>query len=168
MKKKQEKLKLSLWQDIIYLLLVLGGPVITIYIASMVNDPKPKYVAFMTMFFLGIIAWILISKLIINPWKVKINAQIGTLELNYQTKVGSQEETKKMWKGLQLKKFFWDGGSILFFAFVIYYLLIGIESWVDHITLYLLIMFFSVFVGLVFRLCCYISLDRKSEDKTSE
>ena len=34
MKKKQERLKLSLWQDIIYLLLVLGGPVITIYIAS--------------------------------------------------------------------------------------------------------------------------------------
>lgn len=168
MKNKNLKLKLSWWQELIYLLLVIGGPVITVYIAAMVHDPKPKYIAFMTMFFLGVVAWVLINKLVIQPWKIKINSQIGTLELNYQTKVGSEKETKAMWKTLQLKKFLWDGGSILFISLVLYYLLIGMKAWMEHISLYLLIMFFSVFLGLIFRLFCYLDIKQQTLDDTSE
>lgn len=167
-KNKGKKLQLAWWQEVIYMILVIGGPILTIYLAAMIHNPKPKYVAFMTVFFLGVLAWVIINKLVITPWKVKINSQIGTLELNYQTKVGAEEETKNMWKTLQLKKFIWDGLSMIFFGFVIYYLLIGVAAWVEHITLYSLIIFLCVLVGLIFRFICYTQVQRTKKEKTTD
>lgn len=164
----QKKLHLSWWQEMTYLLLSIGGPLLTIYLAAIIHNPKPKYIAFMTLFFLGVIAWIAINKLIITPWKIKINSQIATLELNYQTRVGSENETKEMWKGLQLKKFIWDGGSILFFAFVTYYLLVGVAAWIDHLTLYSMIILLCVLVGLLFRLVCFMGLNKKEETNQTQ
>ena len=165
--KKQKKLRLSWWEELIYLVLGVGGPILTVYLAAVIHNPRPKYIAFMTLFFLGILAWIAVNKLIITPWKIKLNAQIATLELNYQTKVGAAEETKDMWKGLQLKKFIWDGCSILFFSFLVYYLLVGVAAWIDHLTLYSLIILLCILLALIFRLICFMSLNKK-EDQPSE
>lgn len=167
-KKKKRKLKLTWWQDLIYLLLILGGPILTIYLASAIHNPEPKYISFMTLFFLGVLAWILIKKFIINPWKIKINAQIATLELNYQTLVGDPEATKGMWKSLQLKKFFWDAGTMIFFAFVIYYVVVGIKSWMDHLTLYALIIFLCILLGLLFRLICFTTIKKTKEEENED
>ena len=168
MKSNKKKLGLTWWQELIFMALVIGGPILTIYLAAIIHNPKPKYIAFMTVFFLGVIAWVAINKLIITPWKVKVNAQIGTLELNYQTKVGSEKETREMWKGLQFKKFLWDGCSMLFFAFIIYYLLVGVAAWIEHLTLYSLIILLTILGGLIFRLICFSTLRHKETTENSE
>ncbi len=153
---KTKKLKTPLWQQIIYLLLVAGGPAVTVYIAALIHNPKETYISYMTCFFLGLVAFICINSFIVKPWKIKMQAQIATLELNYQTKVGCPIETKKMWNNLNFKMFLWEGGFILFVAFGIYFLMTGMVSWIQHIHLYLLIMFASVFFGLTFKAFCYI------------
>ena len=86
---KGKKLKTPLWQQIIYLLLVAGGPIITIYIAALNHSPSGKYLSYMTMFLLGSLLLLIINGVIIKPWRLKMQDQIGTLELNYRTKVGS-------------------------------------------------------------------------------
>ena len=169
MNNKKKKLRLSWWQELIYLLLSVGGPIVTIYLAALIHNPKPKYIAFMTVFFLGIIAWMLISKLIIGPWKTKIMAQIGTLELNYQTMVGSEEATKNMWKGLQLKLFAWQSLSVIFFGFIIYYILVGVAAWIKYLTLYSLIIFVLVLAGMAFKTFCLVYQHKeKLKEETTE
>lgn len=154
---KTKKLKTPLWQQIVYLLFVAGGPALTIYFGS-ITSPKasPWYISYMTIFFLGLIGFILVNSFLIKPWKIKMQAQMATLELNYQTKVGHPLETHKMWKNISFKMFLWDGGFLLFVALGIYILFAGAIAWLDKIQFYILIMFASVFFGLIFKAFCYI------------
>lgn len=168
-KHKTKKLKTPLWQQIVYLLLVAGGPAVTIYVAAIIDNPKSYYISYFTFFLLGLITLILLNSFVIKPWKIKLQAQIATLELNYQTKVGPPIETKKMWNSLNFKIFLWNGGITLFVAFGIYFLLTSIVKWTLDIRVYLLIMFTSVFFGLIFRAFCYLGNPFKKieEDDTT-
>lgn len=164
---KQNKLRLPIWEQVIYLLLLIGGPVSTIYAAAIVHNPDGKYISYLTVFVMGLIAFVIINNVLIKPWKVKVKAQIGTLELNYQTKVGSAEDTKQMWKAQNFKMFLWDGGFTLFIAFAIWYLLSGMTSWIEHIGKYLTIMFAFILAALIFRAFCFIGNPfKKDTDKT--
>lgn len=179
---KGDKLKTPLWQTIIYLALVIGGPILTLYIGalasfsntetitiSILNGSKPAYIGFLTIFILAIIAMILINNIVVKPWKRKIEVQIATLELNYATGVGEKNATKKMWGNLQLKKYLWDAACILFIAFGVYWLLSKKISWANTtLQLYLIVMFATIFFGSLFRLFCCWNLTRgpKLKDPT--
>jgi hypothetical protein len=147
-------------------LLIAGGPAITIYVASLIHNPSPTSISYTTFFFLGLIAFIVLNSILVKPWKIKVQAKMATLELNYQTGVGNAEETKRMWQDLNLKRFLWDGAFILFLAFGLYFLLLGMVTWVQHIKLYLLIMFASVFLGLIFKMLCFTRVLSRNFDNT--
>lgn len=177
---KQDKLKTPLWQTLVYLLFVIGGPILTLYIAAiasfsddrlititLLNGSKPLYIGVLTLYIIGILAIVVINNLVIKPWKRKIETQIATLELNYATEVGNKEATKKMWGELQLKKYLWDSACTLLIAFGAYWLLAKKISWANtSLQLGLLIIFASIFLGTSFRLFCYWMLIRSN--KTEE
>ena len=161
---KPSKLRVPIWEQIIYLLLLIGGPLITIYVAAIVHCSNGKYISYLTVFVLGIIAFVIINNVLIKPWKIKLKSQISTLELNYQTKVGSAEDTKRMWLSLNLKMFLWDAIFIFFLAVGLWYLLSGMVTWVEHIKKYLTIMLLFILVALIFRIVCFIVKSWKKKD----
>ena len=78
---KRDRLKTPLWQTLVYLLLLVGGPIITIYVATicsysndtmititLLNGSKAVYVGFLTVFIMGIIALIMINNFMIKEF----------------------------------------------------------------------------------------------------
>lgn len=168
-KKKTKKLHLPLWQEIVYLLLVVGGPLVTIYVAALVYNPSGKYISYLTVFILGVVALIMINFLIIRPWRIKVQAQLAQLELNYATGVGDAKATKQLWKEIQFKVFLWYALIILFAALAIYFLITGLIGWIQNIELYLRIMLLLILVGVVFKGVCYYGNPfKKPKDDTEE
>ena len=176
---KRDRLKTPLWQTLVYLLLLVGGPIITIYVATicsysndtmititLLNGSKAVYVGFLTVFIMGIIALIMINNFMIKPWKRKLETQIATLELNYNTGVGNKIATKRMWAEVQLKKYAWDAFTTIVIAFGIYWLLAKRLSWTNaSLQLCLIIMFASIFFAVAFKIFCYLALLLKKDAK---
>lgn len=164
---KVKKLHLPLWQDLVYLALLIIGPVATIYSAAIIHNPQTKYISYLTIFFLGTILLIVLHKTIIVPWRIKVQAKIATLELNYSTSVGNEDEIKTLWCRLQFLSFLWRGGVIFFATIAIYFLISGLTGWIDKIGMYLKIMLLFVMVALLFRALCYLGNPFK-KDETSD
>lgn len=148
--------------------LLVIGPLATIYSAAIIHNPQAKYISYLTIFFLGTILLIVLNRIIITPWRIKTEAKIATLELNYSTSVGNPDEIKTLWCRLQFQNFLWRGGIIFFATVAIYFLISGLTGWIDKIGLYLKIMFLFILVALLFRAFCYLGNPFKKTENTED
>jgi hypothetical protein len=152
---KLKKLKIPLWQNLVYLALVVFVPLLIVYLEAC-HTGKGWFIASMTFFILGLVAISVINALVIKPWRVKCIAKMAQLETNYSTGVGKELETQALWKQTGFRLFLWDAGSLLFTALAVTVAIEAIATKLMAIRGAILIMLLSVILGLLFKGACYL------------
>lgn len=165
--KKVPKLRLKLWEEIIYTLLVVGAPTVITCIELFQTHSTVLKIS-MTSVGALLITLIVIKKFFINNKILKLKERITLLEHDYSIEVGNAENCKSQWATYNLLIFIYNAVCVIV-ALVL--LILFINALVDGLIAFkgaaLLILLFSL-LGILFKISCYLAFAKSTKEMTDE
>lgn len=162
--KKIPKLKLSLWQEIIYILLVVGAPATITAIELFQVHSTVLKISFTSVGAL-LITLIVFKKFFVNNKIDKLRAKIVALEHDYSIEVGNAENCKQQWAMYNLFIFAYNALCVLV-ALIL--LVLFVNALIDGLMAFkgavMLILLFA-FIGMIFKVICYLSYAKEVRKK---
>lgn len=161
------KLKLKLWEEIVYTLFVVGAPTVITCIELFQSHSTMLKIS-MTSVGALLITLIVIKKFFVNNKIHQWKEHIVMLEHDYSIEVGNQENCKSEWAMYNLFIFVYNAVCVIV-ALVLLTLFINAltEGLIAFKGAILLILLF-VFVGILFKIICYLTITRSTKEQNNE
>ena len=166
-KVKVKTLKSPLWQDLVYLALIMVAPIVITCIELFHSNSLFFKISFASV---GAVLtlYIIIKRYVLRHRIDKLKQTITLLEHDYSINSGDETYTVAKWKSCQLKLYLYNAITVLL-SLVLTWLFVsalsdGLIEFGGAVTLILLF----VFVGMVFKVCTYIrGVYVETEDENS-
>lgn len=166
-KVKAKKLKQPLWQELVYLALVMIAPIVITCIEL--------FQAHSTMFkwsFASIgailITYIVIRKFIINERIRKAKEEIIQIEHDYSLNIGDEKLARQKWKHLNLILYIYNALMVILWMALIY---LFIQALIDGFIAFkgasLFILLF-VLIGMIFKAVTYVGAEFEDVEEDSD
>lgn len=167
MSNKYKKLKMPLWQDIVYMCLVCVAPIVITCIELFQSHSTVFKWSFASIGAI-LVTFIVIKKYVLNTYIKKNEEEIVLLEHDYSIGTGDETACKAKWKHCKMMLYILNCIEVLL-ALVLAYLFVtaladGLIAFKGAITFILLF----VLVGMLFKLFTYISLSVDTDEDTSD
>lgn len=153
--KKVPKLKLKLWEEIIYTLFVVGAPAVITCIELFQSHSTVLKISMASTGAL-LITLIVIKKFFVNNKIQKWKEHITMLEHDYSIEVGNPENCKSQWAMYNLFVFIYNAVCVLVaLVLLILFVYALVEGLLAFKGASLLILLFA-FIGMLFKIICYL------------
>lgn len=165
--KKIKRLKLSLWEEIIYFLLVVIGPAVVTCVELFQSHSTVLKVSFASIGALLITA-IVVKKFFIRNIIEKWQKEIAALEHDYSIEVGDADSCKQQWVFYNI--FIYAHNAIYVLLAMVLFALFA-KALSDGLMQFKgasLIILLCVFVGILFKIICYIAYLKSNVSTTEE
>lgn len=155
LKVKVKKLKQPLWQDLVYMALIMVAPIVITCIELFQSHSSIFKISFASIGAL-FVTYIIIKKYVLNERINKIKQEISRLEHDYSIATGDDNLIKAKWKSCQLKVYLYNTVVILFAAILLYLFISALsEGLIAFRTASMLILLFVV-LGMCFKACTFL------------
>lgn len=165
---KARKLKSPLWQDLIYMALIMIAPIVITSIELSQSNSQFFKISFASVGAL-LVTYVVIKKYVLNRGIEKCKNEISLLEHDYAVKSGEENYTIAKWKNCQLKLYLYNSIVVLL-AMVLVWLFIGAlsDGLIEFKGAIAMILLF-VLAGMVFKCATFIrGVCVESEDDSEE
>lgn len=162
--KKIPKLKLHLWQEIIYFLLVVGAPAAITSVELFQTHSTMLKISFTSVGAL-LITLVVIKKFFINSKIEKVRKKIIALEHDYSIEVGNPDNCRQQWAIYNLFIFVYNAACVIL-ALVL--LVIFVNALIKGLMAFrgaAVIILLCVFIGIMFKIVCYLVYARERKEK---
>lgn len=154
-KVKARKLKSPLWQDLIYLALIMVAPIVITCIELFESHSSLFKISFASVGAI-FVTYIIIKRYVLNSRIEKLKTEIQLLEHDYAVKSGDENYTVAKWKNCQLKVYLYNAIVVLLAMVLIYLFVTALaEGLIEFKGAIILILLF-VLLGMVFKVCTFV------------
>ena len=165
---KVKKLKQPLWQDIIYMLLVMVAPIVMTCIELFQSHSTIFKISFASIGAL-FVTYIIIKKYVLNTRITKIKQEISQLEHDYSIATGDDNLITAKWKSCQLKVYLFNAITVLFAAVLLYLFITALAEGLIAFRASAIMILLFVIIGMLFKACTfvggvYVELDSDNGD----
>ena len=165
------KLKQPLWQELVYLALVMVAPIVITCIELFQSHSTIFKWSFASVGAI-LITYIVVKKFIINEKIRKAKEEIIQIEHDYSLKIGDDNLARQKWKHLNLVVYIYNAIMVLLWMALIY---LFIQALADGLIAFkgaaLFILLF-VLLGMIFKCFTYIGAEfedsEEDEDETDK
>lgn len=165
--KKVPKLRLKLWEEIIYTLLVVGAPAAITCIELFQSHSTVLKIS-MTSVGALLITLIVAKKFFVNNKILKWKERITMLEHDYSIEVGNPENCKSQWAMYNLFIFVYNAVCVIIALVLV---ILFVNALVDGLLAFkgaaILILFFAL-VAILFKTCCYFAFAKSVKEIDNE
>ena len=167
-KVKARKLRQPLWQELVYLALVMIAPIVITCIELFQSHSTMFKWSFASIGAI-LITYIIIRKFIINERVRKAKEEIVQIEHDYSLNIGDEKLAKQKWKHLNLILYIYNALMVLLWMALIY---LFIQALIDGFIAFkgasLFILLF-VLIGMIFKAITYLGAEfEEVEDDSDE
>lgn len=165
-KVKARKLKMPLWQDLVYMALVMIAPIVITCIELFDSHSSAFKWSFASVGSI-LITFIVIKKYILNSQIDKLKKEVFACEHDYSVGASDDKLTEAKWRKAKLILYTYNAISVLL-ALVLFYLFItaivdGLIAFKGAATFILLFVIF----GMIFKAICYTTGVYEDEEEDS-
>lgn len=164
--KKIPKLRLCLWQEILYTLFTVGAPAVITCIELFQTHSTILKISFSSIGAL-LISLIVIKKFFISNKIDKVKQKTAMLEHDYSIGVGDADSCKQQWAMYNLFIFIYNAICILTSIVLLILFVNAIANGIMAFKGAALLILLFVFVGIIFKIICYLTF-AKSLNKNEE
>lgn len=159
---KVRKLRLPLWQEIVYFILVAGAPAIITSIELFQSHSALLKISFISIGAL-LLTLLIVKKFVINNKIDKLKDKITMLEHDYSIEVGNENSCRSQWALFNILIFAYNMLCVLFIL-VLFIILINaiINNLISFRGASLLILLFA-FIGMIWKIICYFIYAKEIE-----
>lgn len=161
---KIPRLKLSLWQEIVYFLLVVGGPA-TVTCVELFQSSSTIIKVSMTSIGSLLITLLIVKKFFVKNKIDKWRNEIAQLEHDYSINVGNADYCKQQWALYNVFIYAYSSLCIILACVLFVLFAKALSDGLIQFKGAALIILLCVFVGVLFRVVCYF-MYMKSEVTT--
>lgn len=161
------KIKMPLWQNIVYLIFIAVVPIIITCIELFNSHSTVFQITFSSVGAM-LISIIVIKKFLLSSNIKKLEKEIFALEHDYSIAVGNDKLTIAKWKRCKLVLFIYNAIIILISIILLTLFVTALSNGLIAFKGAILTILLSVFIGLVFKVICYISSVFEKEQDNEE
>ena len=154
-KVKAKNLKSPLWQDIIYMLLIMVAPIVITCIELFQSHSSFFKISFASVGVL-LVTYIIIKKYVLNGRISKLRQEITQLEHDYAINAGDENLTVVRWKNCQLKVYLYNAITVVLAMILMYLFITALAEGLIAFRGAAMLVLSFVFLGMVFKVCTYI------------
>lgn len=167
-KVKARKLKQPLWQELVYLALVMVAPIVITCVELFQSHSSAFKWSFASIGAI-LITYIVIRKFIINERIRKAKEEIIQIEHDYSLNIGDEKLARQKWKHLNLVLYIYNALMVILWMALIY---LFIQALIDGFIAFkgasLFILLF-VLIGMIFKAVTYVGAEfEEVEDDSDE
>lgn len=167
-KVKARKLKQPLWQELVYLALVMVAPIVITCVELFQSHSSAFKWSFASIGAI-LITYIVIRKFIINERIRKAKEEIIQIEHDYSLNIGDEKLARQKWKHLNLVLYIYNALMVILWMALIY---LFIQALIDGFIAFkgasLFILLF-VLIGMIFKAVTYVGAEfEEVEDDSGE
>lgn len=151
-----KKLKLPIWQDIIYLICVAVAPIVITCLELFSSHSTVFKVTFSSIGAL-LITIMVIKRFVINNKIENIRKETFALEHDYSIAVGDEKLIKAKWKKCKLILYIYDATIVLISLLLATLFVTAITEGLIAFKGAILAILLSVFSGISFKIICYLT-----------
>lgn len=169
MSKKSRHLRLSLWQEIIYFMLVAIAPVIITSIEVFQSHSSVFQITFSSIGCLLLLV-IIFRRFIFRSYIDKLREKSILLEHDYSINVGDEDLCKRQWAICNMIQYIYNIIVIVLSIILAYFLMTAIHDQIIQFRGASLLILLFVLGAILFKLVCFIILYKSTfkDDKTNE
>lgn len=164
---KAKKLKQPLWQELVYLALVMVAPIVITCVELFQSHNTLFKWSFASIGSI-LITYIIIRKFIINERIRKAKEEIIQIEHDYSLNIGDEKLARQKWKHLNLILYIYNALMILLWMALTY---LFIQALIDGFIAFkgasLFILLF-VLIGMVFKAVTYVGAEFEDMEDNSD
>lgn len=164
-KVKAKKLTQPLWQELVYLALVMVAPIVITCIELFQSSSTMFKWSFASIGAI-LITYIVVRKFIINERIKRARDEIVQIEHDYSLNIGDEKLAKQKWKHLNLILYIYNAVMVALWMILIY---LFIQALADGLIAFkgaaLFILLF-VLAGMIFKACTYIGAEFEEVEDT--
>lgn len=168
-KVKARKLKMPLWQDLVYMALVCIAPIVITCIELFNSHSAPFKWSFASIGAI-LVTFIVIKKYLLNNQIDKLKKEVFACEHDYSVGASDDKLTEAKWRKAKLILYAYNAVTVLL-SLVLVYLFVtalvdGLIAFKGAVTFILLF----VIAGMIFKATCYASgvYEEEEEDTSNE
>lgn len=166
-KVKARKLKQPLWQELVYLALVMVAPIVITCVELFQSHSSAFKWSFASIGAI-LITYIVIRKFIINERIRKAKEEIIQIEHDYSLNIGDEKLARQKWKHLNLVLYIYDALMVILWMALIY---LFIQALIDGFIAFkgasLFILLF-VLIGMIFKAVTYVGAEFEDVEDDSD
>ena len=167
---KAKKLKSPLWQDLIYLALIMVAPIIITCIELFQSHSSFFKISFASVGAI-LVTYVIIKKYVLNARISKLKQEISQLEHDYAINAGDENLTVARWKNCQLKVYLYNAIMIILVMAIMYLFITALAEGLIAFRGAAMLILLCVVLGMVFKVCTYIRgvyVDLEEEEQQGE
>lgn len=154
---KSRHLRLRLWQEIIYFILVAIAPAVVTGIEVFESHSSIFKVTFSSIGCILLVV-IILKRFVLRNWIDKLRQKCVLLEHDYSINNGDPNLCKREWSICNMIQYVYSIIVVLLSIFLLYFLLSAISEGIIAFRGASLLILLFVLVAIVFRLACYIAI----------
>lgn len=158
---KSRHLRLRLWQEIVYFLLVAIAPAVVTGVEIFSSHSTPFKITFSSIGCLLLLV-IILKKFVFHNWIDKLRDKCVLLEHDYSINNGDQNLCKRQWSVCNIIQYVYNILVILLSVVLLYFLLTAVSEGIMAFRGASLLILLFVLAAIVFRLVCYIVMYRST------
>ena len=166
-KVKAKKLKQPLWQELVYLALVMIAPIVITCIELFQSHSTMFKWSFASIGTI-LITYIVVRKFIINERIRKAKEEIIQIEHDYSLNIGDEKLARQKWKHLNLILYIYNALMVILWMALIY---LFIQALIDGFIAFkgasLFILLF-VLIGMIFKAVTYVGAEFEDVEEDSD
>ena len=166
-KVKAKKLKQPLWQELVYLALVMIAPIVITCIELFQSHSTMFKWSFASIGTI-LITYIVVRKFIINERIRKAKEEIIQIEHDYSLNIGDEKLARQKWKHLNLVLYIYNALMVILWMALIY---LFIQALIDGFIAFkgasLFILLF-VLIGMIFKAVTYVGAEFEDVKEDSD
>lgn len=164
---KSRHLRLSLWQEIVYFMLVAIAPTIVTSIEVFSSHNTPFQITFTSVGCLLLVV-IILKRFVFRNWINKLNEKCVLLEHDYSINCGDQNLCKREWAVCNMIQYVYNIIVLLLSIVLLYFLLSAISSGIMAFRGASILILLFVLSAIIFRLVCYIIMYKSTTKERHE
>ena len=157
MSAKSRHLRLHLWQEIIYFMLVAIAPSVVTGVEVFSSHNSVFKITFSSIGCILLLV-IILKKFVFHNWIDSLREKCILLEHDYSINNGDQDLCKRQWAVLNMIQYIYNIIVLLLSVFLLYSLLTAVSEGIIAFRGAALLILLFVLVAIVFRLACYLAM----------
>lgn len=166
-KVKAKKLKQPLWQELVYLALVMVAPIVITCIELFQSSSTIFQWSFASIGAI-LVTYIVIRKFIINERIKRARDEIVQIEHDYSLNIGDDKLAKQKWKHLNLVIYIYNAIMVLLAMALIYLFVTALADGLIEFKGAILFILLFVLAGMVFKAITYLGAEFEEVEDTDD
>ena len=154
---KSRHLRLHIWQEIVYFLLVAVAPAAVTCVEVFQSHNSMFQITFSSIGSILLLV-IILRRFVLRNWIDKVREKCVLLEHDYSIDVGNQSLCKRQWAINNMILYIYSTTVLVLSVVLAYFLLNAIYEQVIQFRGAAVLILFFVLIAVVFKLACYIAM----------